>query len=224
MMRYNPYRRRIRRRRRNKRKKTGMVSKLNTKRMMYGAGGGALAGVLLTGAAGAARGIPSTGAMPKNAAIGAIFGAVVSMLAKSETGAGVLGALAAGTGIYMVNVMKAAAGPGDAGTAGLGACGFGACGPIEGLGIDVQEAIAGMADYVTPGSMYYGRSTLGEYVSPSQRYDGGDLGEYVTPGAMLEGLGQMGLKEGGWLQPPQGFFPGMAARARMPISWKCKTC
>ena len=237
MARYNmmPRRRNAKKR---KRKPRGVLGGIDTKKAMYGAAGGAVGGFLLTAAAGAARGMPSGPAMPKNASVGALFGALGSLLAKSPQGAAIIGALAAGTGIYAVNVMKAAAAPTlPEGTAGLGMLPYMdplMASRLNGLGVNVQEAIAGcsmgncggMGDYVTPGSFYSGQATLGEYVSPSQRYDAGDLGEYVTPGAFLEGLGQLMPGDFRLADPrpsPGGFMPRMASRAPMPAGW-CAAC
>lgn len=209
--------------RRRYRKRSNPLKKLFGKQTLYGAGGGALAGLLLTAGAGAARGLPAGGAMPKNAAIGGLLGAVAGMLAKSNTGAAIMGALASGTGIYLFNVASAATAP-------------------------VTEPLAGLGKYVTPGSFLEGlgglgalpavrmdplmatRMQLGTYVTPGAFLEGyvnssnyRPLSEYVTPGAFLEGLGGLGL------QPPQGItFPTMPTitsyRGRIGPHGKCQAC
>lgn len=76
------------------------------KGLLLGALWGAGAALLLTMAAGAAQGVPATAAFPKNAMAGAAVGAVASMLGARP----VLAALTAGTGIYLVNTVRAASG------------------------------------------------------------------------------------------------------------------
>lgn len=211
-------RRRYRSRRRRSYRKRRRNPKLLGKHTLYGAGGGAIAGLLLTAGAGAARGLPASPAMPKNAAIGAVLGALAASLAKTNTGAAIMGVLASGTGIYLVNVAAAAAAP------------------------VTEPELAGFGEYVTPGSFLEGlgqfdplmatRMQLGplsEYVTPGAFLEGyvdssnyNPLSEYVTPGSFLEGLGAMDRMG---LQPPQGIMPTITSfRGRIGPQGKCAVC
>lgn len=72
---------------------------------LWGAAAGGIAGSLLTVAAAGAQGLPAGPAIPKNLAIGAFAGILATFLGASP----MLAALTAGTGIYVVNVMRAGA-------------------------------------------------------------------------------------------------------------------
>lgn len=221
---------------RRRRRRKNPMKKLLSKQTLYGAGGGAVAGLLLTAGAGAARGLPSGGAMPKNAAIGGVLGALASMLAKDATSAAIMGALASGTGIYLFNVASAATAPVEApeGTAGLseyvtpgsfleGLGGLGAmvpAGPLPAVNFDplmatrMQLGPHGVGEYVTPGAFlegYVDSSTYGKAWGPQA------LSEYVTPGAFLEGLG--GLGQVTQLLPPQGALPSFRGLPMMASRW-----